>query len=302
MISKKLEYFISVVETGSFSGAAKQHLLSQSAISQQILLLEKDLGFELFNRNGYRPVLTNAGHYYYNECKKLVQKYDVILANAKKIQNESDKILNIGITGPLEEKHLPQILKKYKYKYPDIHISIKKITFASGVQLLEEGKLDAAFGITNDLTGKTGVKTVILLKHKVCVICASVHPWADRTFVSGIEISGQPIITLSRKVGNSFYGDFIKSFEKDGIIPNIIKEVDSLDELLLSVRINEGIALTSREVITSLDDLAILDIENTHHSAEFCIAYLFESSSIYLKDFINITSEYFLLLNNKKNL
>jgi DNA-binding transcriptional LysR family regulator len=170
------------------------------------------------------------------------------------------------------------------------------------VKLLEEKNLDATFGITNDFNGKRGITTVTLLQHKVCVICSSQHPWATRSSVSGIEISDQPIITLSPKVGDSFYCDFIKSFEKDGILPNIIKEVDTLDELFLSVRINEGIALTSREVITSLDDLAVLDIENTHHHAAFCIGYQAESDNVYLQAFIEVTKQYFQQQDDKKNL
>lgn len=301
MLNKKIDYFISVVESGSFSQAAKQHLLSQSAISQQVLLLEKELGIKLFDRNGYKPILTSAGRYFYSECKKLIQTYDTIMTNAKIIQNNKKKIINIGITGPLEEKHLPQILNQYKKVHPDIRINIKKITFGNGIKLLEEGKLDAAFGITNDFNGKKGISTVTLLEHKVCVICSNQHPWSKRDSVSGAEVSDQPIISFSPRIGDSFYYDFIKSFKDDGITPNIIKEVDELNELLLSVRINEGIALIAREVITNTDDLCVLDIENTHHHAVFCIGYLTESSNAYLQAFVTATSQYFFNLGYKKN-
>mgnify|MGYP003193267939 CR=1 FL=1 len=51
MFKQVIYYFMAVVEEGSFSKAAKKYYLSQSAISQQITKLEKDLGFSLFNRN-----------------------------------------------------------------------------------------------------------------------------------------------------------------------------------------------------------------------------------------------------------
>ena len=50
MFKQYIYYFISVVEQGNFSAAAKKHYLSQSAISQQITKLEHELGFKLFDR------------------------------------------------------------------------------------------------------------------------------------------------------------------------------------------------------------------------------------------------------------
>lgn len=57
MFKQVIYYFMAVVEEGSFSKAAKKYYLSQSAISQQITKLEKDLGFSLFNRKTYCPLL-----------------------------------------------------------------------------------------------------------------------------------------------------------------------------------------------------------------------------------------------------
>ena len=58
MLDKKIEFFIATVETGSFSGAARKLMLSQSAVSQQINLLEEELAVKLFDRSNYRPRLT----------------------------------------------------------------------------------------------------------------------------------------------------------------------------------------------------------------------------------------------------
>lgn len=55
MLDRKIEYFIEVVEKGSFSSAARSFLLSQSAVSQQIALLENELNIQLFDRTGYKP-------------------------------------------------------------------------------------------------------------------------------------------------------------------------------------------------------------------------------------------------------
>lgn len=62
---------MAVVECGSFSAAGKALFMSQSAVSQQINNLEEELGVQLFDRNHYRPKLTDAGQFYYQEVKRL---------------------------------------------------------------------------------------------------------------------------------------------------------------------------------------------------------------------------------------
>lgn len=293
MLNRKMNFFMTVVETGSFSKAAKKLYLSQSAISQQILQLEDEIGVELFNRKGYRPVLTESGEYFYKECSRILNEYDIAVENAKKISSKDKKHLRIGITGPLEKKYLPLIINEYKTKYEDIFIEVKKIKFRSGVELLEDDKLDICFGILNEFKNSLSVKTVNLLKHKVCVICSKNHKWAGRKFVYGFEIADEPIISFTKKFGELFYSDFIGAFKKDGIIPNIVQEVDDLEELLLAVKINQGIALISREVVDENDEIAVLDILDTHHSADFCVGYMKNSHKNYIEDFVDVTEEYF---------
>ncbi|MFA9377890.1 MAG: LysR substrate-binding domain-containing protein [Lachnotalea sp.] len=293
MLNRKVLFFMGVVETGSFSGAAKKFYLSQSAISQQINQLEGELRVQLLDRSGYRPVLTETGKYYYQECKKLMDCYDLLLKNMKEIGSDYEKGLKIGITGPIEQKHLPIIINQYKSKYKDVIVDVKKINFENGVSYLLDGTLDVAFGIANDFDGNDKICKVKLMKHRVCVVCSKDHPWAKRTSVNSQEIANQPLISFSKNMGSNFYLDFIQSFKKDGVTPNIVQEVEGLEELFLAVKINQGIALTSREVVTNEDNVCQLDIDNTHHHADFCLGYLKKNNKDFLKAFIEDTRCYF---------
>lgn len=293
MFNKRIEYFFSVVETGSFSGAAKLHLLSQPAISQQILSLEKELNLILFDRSGYRPILTSAGSYFYKETKAMQQNYQDVLAKSKQIQTDGQPILRIGITGPMEELFLPHIVKIFLNLHPHIDIIIKKITFSSGIDSLKNQSIDAAFGLSNDFKQHPALNYIVLLKHQICAVCSKEHAWATRNCIEGKDLNLEPIISLSPCLGNYFYTDFMHSFTLDGVTPNIVKQVDSLEEMLFSVRLNEGIALTSKEVVPNTNDLCVLDITNTHHHANFCIGYIKQNNSLYLKDFLKTLQTYF---------
>lgn len=73
MLLRQIKYFVTVVDTGSFTEAAEECFISQSAISQQILSLEKELGVQLFLvRSTRRFTLTEPGKYLYSHGKKLL--------------------------------------------------------------------------------------------------------------------------------------------------------------------------------------------------------------------------------------
>lgn len=74
MLLRQIKYFVTVVDTGSFTEAAEECFISQSAISQQILSLEKELGVQLLVRSTRRFTLTEPGKYLYSHGKKLLSE------------------------------------------------------------------------------------------------------------------------------------------------------------------------------------------------------------------------------------
>ena len=78
MLFRQMKYFIAVVECNSFTEAAEQCYISQSAISQQIRSLEKELGVELIHRENRRFTLTPAGEYFYEQSKGILNEVEDI--------------------------------------------------------------------------------------------------------------------------------------------------------------------------------------------------------------------------------
>lgn len=73
-----MKYFVAVVECNSFTEAAEQCYISQSAISQQIRTLEKELGVELLHRENRKFTLTSAGEYFYSQSKGILDEVEDI--------------------------------------------------------------------------------------------------------------------------------------------------------------------------------------------------------------------------------
>ena len=98
MLLKQMKYFITVVDLHSFTEAAEQCFISQSAISQQIKALEKELGVRLFERSKRQFSLTVAGEYFYRHGKVLLDEIEDF--KEETIRRGEDQELNLTIGYP----------------------------------------------------------------------------------------------------------------------------------------------------------------------------------------------------------
>ena len=136
MLLKQIKYFITVVDYHSFTEAAEQCFISQSAISQQIKSLEDELGIHLFKRNKRQFSLTSAGEYFYRHGKVLLDEIENF--KEETIRRGEDHELNLTIGYPknfiVDELH--QIIFKFKQTYPEINISVVSGTHEELFELL----------------------------------------------------------------------------------------------------------------------------------------------------------------------
>lgn len=291
MFRQVIYYFVSVVEEGSFSKAGKKHYLSQSAISQQITKLEKELGFTLFNRESYYPTLTNEGKQFYELSKKLINQYDKEINDIKENIMKRNNTINIGITGMFEKKHIPVIIKKYKEKY-NININIKVYDLKTIMNHLVDKQIDIAFGLSNNFRNHDCLEYYDIYKSHVCVVTSLDHPLTNNKSISVQDIKNEPLIVLSKELGEEYYHDYMEAFKLDGIVPHIVKEVDNQNEFIMAISLGEGIGLSATEVIDD-DHVKTILLKNTHHHADYAVGYHKDNDKVIVLDFINEVRTYF---------
>lgn len=93
---KQLRYFQSVVRLNSFSEAAEENFISQSAIFQQVQALERELGFKLLERKSRSFTMTPAGEYFYQKSLILTADYERMCSEAARIAKGDRASLKIG--------------------------------------------------------------------------------------------------------------------------------------------------------------------------------------------------------------
>ena len=122
---KQLRYFQSVVRLNSFSAAAEENFISQSAISQQIQALERTLGFQLLERKNRSFALTLAGEYFYQKSLVLLVDYERMCSEAAKIAKGEQASLKIGYLRCYSGSEFHRALEEFSAKNPDINVSVE---------------------------------------------------------------------------------------------------------------------------------------------------------------------------------
>jgi len=137
-----MKYFITVIECGSFTEAAEQCHISQSAISQQIQALEKDLGVELIHRENRRFSLTPAGEYFYHHSRELIEEIENLRCETIRIGQDDESQLRIGYLRCYGGQELHQAIADFSRVYPEVSIHIVSGTHEELYDLLRFGGVD----------------------------------------------------------------------------------------------------------------------------------------------------------------
>ena len=290
LLDTRAAYFMAVVETGSFSAAARQLHVSQPAVSQQVAQLEVQARTALLDRSGYRPVPTEAGQRLY----RALRDAEDAVAPALVVVPRPSPVITIGFTGATQNQGLLDFTKSYRAANPDAKVSFRKASFDGCRDLLLRQEVDCCFGIEATFAGSRDVSIEPLFDYEVCVICSHDSPLADYASLTPADLADQPFVVFSPEYGRDFHRAFMENLRADGLRPHVVKSVGSFDELMLGVSIGEGIAITSRECVDEREVAAIPLVDTATHSG-YVVARLADNQAPELLALIGAAKVFFSL-------
>lgn len=145
MLLKQLEYFVCVVDNNSFTQAATEQYVSQSAISQQIKALEISLGVELMVREKRSFHLTPAGQYLYRSGKKLLERFHDVKRETTRIGTDARVSLRIGYLNRYSGIAMQQTVIRMAKRYKNLDIRMYSGSHEELYGMLQDRRVDVAF-------------------------------------------------------------------------------------------------------------------------------------------------------------
>jgi len=235
----QLEYFVAVVEMGSFSQAAVRCNITQPSLSQQIINLENELGRKLFNRLGRRITITEAGKLFYpRACSILsdVQQAKHALTDGYKAERST---LSVGIIPTLGAYLLYQTVSRFQEAYPDATLQIREDMTDQLISQLMNAELDVAF--VSLPIGNKQIVTEPLFEEPLYVAIPENYTLATVPTIDAETLRDIPFIRLSDQDCLSDQLDAFCYVQK--INPQTIYQTSHLSTVIELVRLGIGISL-----------------------------------------------------------
>ena len=289
----QLRYFISVAETGSFTKAAMNHYVSQTAITQQIHSLEEIVGAKLLNRNSRPAALTPAGKVFLKEAREMLGKMDAALLRTREASTGLEGELRLGYTKGYEHSDLPKYLRSFHHEYPNVLISCHRCDTDMLAAGLISGDYDVIF--TWDSTNLRQEDTLELkvVEHvPLRVALYANHPLARRKELTRRDLKQENILFMSPSGTGESFGDafYIKLYQQAGYQPNILLRSNDMESILMMVAAEEGVSIVpeySHPWDVGTENIVFVPLSGEGETEEILIVWRKNDDNTALRHFID---------------
>jgi len=243
---RQLRYALSVYKERSFTGAAKRLNISQSAVSEQVKLLEEEIGFELFLRTSRGIEATDRGRTFLYESERVMGDLLSLSDTARRLRGSLGDTLTVGMGSGMAQIFIPRMFADIKNDLPGVRLDILTAPTKNIFNELHEERLDAGIAIESDPDRlPAGLVFDRLIDAEMVLITHPKHALArSKQPVDIGRLVAEPIIMSELTVG---YGQVVLSLFTDlGIKPNILAVVDNIETIKMIVQSEGGIAIVPR--------------------------------------------------------
>lgn len=240
----KLDYYRVFYETaryGSFSMAAEKLYISQSAISQCIHQLEKDLGTKLFHRSRRGVTLTPEGQMLFPKVENALASIDQGETLLAQFQHLHTGYLKIAAGDTVTAHYLLPYLEEFHTRFPEIRIEMANSYSSNLLSYVKEGKSELAF-VNLPIEDAELTFTPCMEIHDIFVAGACMETKASYTRE---EIAKEPLILLEKNATSRRYVE--TEFQKNHIVLTPIIELAVHDLLIQFASIHLGISCVVEE-------------------------------------------------------
>lgn len=234
-----MQYFVSIIDNNSFSIAAEENYISQSAISQQIQALEKELGYNLLIRKNRKFELTVAGEYFYKESKRILSDVDNLQIKTKLLASNDKYTLRVGYLLGYSGNELMNAIIEFKEKYPEVEIELSSNNHDKIADQTLADNVDLMFGDQRRAFSNLFNNYLVATLNKY-ILVANYSNLAKKESLTIDDLRNETCIIIcsneQKSVESKYYKDIL-DFKGKFIYAN------NLDEAKLLVASNKGFLL-----------------------------------------------------------
>src|ERR1700733_7654345 len=239
---RHLRYFKAVAEQGSFSGAARGIYVSQSALSEQIADLERELGVPLFDRSERKLRLTVHGEIFLRESNKVLDGSKHAVALARRSFRGEVGTLRIGFFAGGVGARFAELIRQFRTDRPEVQVSLTEMRPGAQTQALLDGSIDVAFTRRVAEPFARELRSETLRHHRLDAVLPENHRLA-RGPVDIRRLSSERFVLCARETAPAVFDKIIGLCSEAGFSPQIAALPVVRSSALMLVQAGEGIAI-----------------------------------------------------------
>jgi DNA-binding transcriptional LysR family regulator len=245
-----LRIFCDLADLRSFSKTADKHLVSQSAVSQQVAQLEVEHKCQLLDRSKRPLELTHAGEIFYHAARDIIDRYELLKSELSTLKAQAQARVNLGAIYSIGMYTLSDYLKKFMVKKPNVNVHVEYFSADKIYEMVLSGELDIGLVAVPRLDKRLEVyefedETLVLA-------CSPKHTLAKQSQIDIHKLQFERFISFEEGVPTRIWIDGI--FQRYNIVIRPVMEFDNVETVKKAVEINSGVSILPRPAI--LQELA----------------------------------------------
>jgi DNA-binding transcriptional LysR family regulator len=277
MDMRQLRYFLAIAHEGQITRAAKQLNMEQPPLSRQLKLIEQELGVVLFDRNGKRLQLTQAGEMLRDRALALMKQFEDTITYVQELGEGVQGVLSIGAVVSCVSL-LPPVLRRFTEKYPQVTFKIQEGDHFLLGELLENRDLEfivTRLPFQSDFQSQHYSALPLPSDPFVALLPTEWRP-PDRRAMTMAELARFPFLTLKTDRTTGMHNQVFQQFKQLGLEPRIVSECSSVAIAISLVAAGIGAAILPKSVMNSFEppSITLIEIEDARFHSDIGVVWL----------------------------
>lgn len=239
MQMKALIVFCDVVRHNSFSRAAQENDISQSAASQLVHHLEERLGVKLIDRSKRPFVLTPEGTVYYEGCCVLVDEYLALEDKVRSLHQVVAGQVRVAAIYSVGLHHMAMYIQQFMQQHPQANV---RLEYSHPSRVYQDVERDLAdLGLVSYPKESRTIQVIDWREEPMVLICSPNHPLAEHDSITLQQLEGHKRVTFDSEL--TIRREIDRVLQQHGVEMEVVMEFDNIETIKRAIEIDVGVSL-----------------------------------------------------------
>ncbi len=251
-----LRLYCDVVRLRSFSRGAAQRFVSQSAASQAVQQLERELGVSLIDRTKRPFAVTAEGHTFYNACRGLLEAWEQARVAVAAVKARVDGTVRVAAIYSVGLHDMSHHLQRFMARYPNARVQLECLHPHKVVEAVLHDEADV--GLMSYPPADRALSVIPLRSEPMAFVCHPNHRLARRRTITAADLNGEPFVAFDREL--TIRKAIDRTLRQHNARPTVVMEFDNIETIKQAIKIAAGVSVLPRHTVEKEASIRTLSV------------------------------------------